>query len=211
MAAGLARLVRLRERQQQAQEGIRRGQEQATAAKALYGSQSQVLLEAEAHCQALRERLQGMGFAEIEDEVRALTLRLDATRKRREVLLGESARRGTDLGRDKQGRNQLSAQTEAASSRQSEAIRSLEESLTAYPNLRLELDRSRATFDFATEAANQLLRFRRTENIDVLEGLVLKSLDDDKNALFDLRAGRKTARFSEGTAVRHAGERGGSL
>jgi hypothetical protein len=184
IAAGLARLVRLRERQQQAQEGIRRGQEQATSAKALYGSQSQVLLEAEAHCQALRKRLQGMGFAEIEDEVRTVTLRLKATRERREFLLAEGARQGENLGRDKQGRNQLSEQTEAARTRQAEAIRSLEESLTAYPNLRLELDRSRATFDFATEAANQLLRFRRTENIDALEGLVLKSLDDDKNALF---------------------------
>jgi hypothetical protein len=185
MAIGLARLVRLRERRQQMQEEIQRGREQATADEALHRSQLRALIDAGAHCQALRERLQGMGLAAIEDEVRALNLRLEATRERREFLLGERAGQERDLGRDKQGRNELFEQTEAARTRQAGAIRSLEESLRAYPNLQVELDRSQATFDFANEAANQLLRFRRTENIDALESLVVKSLDDDKNALFD--------------------------
>lgn len=185
IAEGLARLMRLRDRRHDLNEEIRRGRDRVATAEALQHGQEQVLIDAEAHCQALQERLQGMGFAEIEHEVRDLTLRLKATRERREFLLGECARQERDLGQDKQGRNQRCEQTEAARTRQSEAIRSLEESLTAHPNLRLELERSRATFDFATEAANQLLRFRRTENIDALESLVLKSLDDDKNALFD--------------------------
>jgi uncharacterized protein (TIGR02680 family) len=183
IAAGLARLMRLRDRRQYLDEEIRRGGDQVATAKDLQHGQEQALIQAETRCQALRERLQGMGFADIEREVRELTLRLGTTGSRRDFLKEQRTEAKTNLGRDGQEYDQLSAQTDAARARQLKAIHSLDESLAAYPNLRPELDRSLASFDFATEAANQLLRFRRTERIDDLERLVLDSLERDKNAL----------------------------